>query len=168
MADEYRRGAKAFSALRHLAQLIALRNVMTVSEGRFELRVIGYVESPLAALEAAPRQPDEGAPAATLVLEPDAAAGLQGLAAGDAIIVITWLHLSDRNTLRVHPRDDRTRPSTGVFNTRSPDRPNPIGLHRAVVTSVAGHRVAVSALEAIDGTPIIDIKPVLNEDIASR
>lgn len=141
---------------------------MSVSENKFELRVIGSVESPLTSLDEAPRQSDEGAPPATLVFEPDVAGGLQGLAVGDAIIVITWLHLSDRNMLRVHPRDDHTRPSTGVFSTRSSDRPNPIGLHRADVTAVQGCRVTVSALEAINGTPIIDVKPVLSEDIASR
>jgi tRNA-Thr(GGU) m(6)t(6)A37 methyltransferase TsaA len=141
---------------------------MSVSANKFELKVIGHVESPLTSVDGAPRQSDEGAPAATLVFEPDVTAGLKGLAVGDAIIVITWLHLSDRSTLRVHPRGDQARPSTGVFNTRASDRPNPIGLHRACVTSIDGHRVTVSALEAIDGTPIIDIKPVLSEDIASR
>ena len=134
----------------------------------FAIKVIGRVESPLARLDGAPRQSDEGAPPAILVLELDVAAGLEGLAAGDSIIVITWLHLGDRDTLQVHPRGDRSRPSTGVFNTRSPDRPNPIGLHRVVVRSVAGHRVTVDALEALDGTPIIDIKPVLSEDVGSR
>lgn len=133
-----------------------------------ELRVIGRVESSLVRLDGAPRQPDEGAPPATLVLDADVAPGLQGLAAGDAIIVITWLHLGHRGTLHVHPRGDLTRPSTGVFNTRSPDRPNPIGLHRVVVRNVAGRRVTVDALEAVDGTPIIDIKPVLSEDVAER
>lgn len=134
----------------------------------FGLKPIGRVESSLAALDQAPRQPDEGAPSATLIFEPAVAAGLDGLSVGDAIIVITWLHLGDRTTLRVHPRGDRTRPSTGVFNTRSASRPNPLGLHRVVVTSIEGVRVGVAALEALHGTPIIDIKPVLSEEIALR
>jgi tRNA-Thr(GGU) m(6)t(6)A37 methyltransferase TsaA len=138
------------------------------SDTSFELRVVGHVESSLTALEQAPRQPDEGAPPAILVFEPAEAAGLAGLAIGDAVIVITWLHLADRATLQVHPRGDLTRASTGVFNTRSADRPNPIGLHRAVVTSIAGRRVGVGALEALDGTPIIDVKPILSEEIALR
>jgi len=141
---------------------------MSESENTFALRIIGRVESSLTAIEPAPRQPDEGAPPAVLVFEPAVAAGLAGLAVGDTIIVITWLHLADRTTLRIHPRGDRTRPSTGVFNSRSPARPNPIGLHRTLVTSIAGQRIGVSALEALHGTPIIDLKPLLSEDMTLR
>jgi tRNA-Thr(GGU) m(6)t(6)A37 methyltransferase TsaA len=126
-----------------------------------ELVSIGIVESPLSDLAQAPMQGGEGAPEAWLVLEPRFAAGLDGLAAGDEVLVLTWLHQADRETLRVHPRDDLARPERGVFTTRSSDRPNPIGLHRATVLEVDGARVRVSALEAVDGTPVVDLKPVL-------
>ena len=139
-----------------------------MSESTFALRIIGLVESALTVIGEAPRQPDEGAPPATLVLEPAVVAGLAGLAVGDPIIVMTWLHLADRTQLQVHPRGDLTRPSAGVFSTRSAHRPNPVGLHRVVITSIAGHRIGVSGLEALHGTPIIDLKPVLNEDIELR
>jgi tRNA-Thr(GGU) m(6)t(6)A37 methyltransferase TsaA len=126
------------------------------------LRVIGYVDSSLRETTDAPRQPDEPfAPAALLRIAPEYASALSGLGTGDEIIVITWLHLADRSTLTVHPRGDRGRERTGVFATRSPDRPNPIGLHRATITSVESPVVAVSSFEAVDGTPILDIKPVL-------
>ena len=133
-----------------------------------ELRTIGRVESELKTLSQAPRQPDEGAPEAWLVLEADMADGLRGLASGDDVIVITWLDRAERGVLRVHPRGDSSRPEVGVFSTRSPHRPNPLGLHQVTVTAVDGARVHVRHLEAVDGTPIVDIKPVLHPDIGQR
>jgi tRNA-Thr(GGU) m(6)t(6)A37 methyltransferase TsaA len=122
---------------------------------------IGHVESPLTDPADAPMQGDEGAPDATLVFEERVADGLDGIAAGDELIVLTWLDRADRSILRVHPRDDLSRPQQGVFTTRSSDRPNPIGLHRVTVLAVDGLRYRVSGLEAVDGTPILDIKPPL-------
>jgi tRNA-Thr(GGU) m(6)t(6)A37 methyltransferase TsaA len=127
----------------------------------FEIRPVGWVESPLTDVTAAPRQGDEGAPEASMVFAPDVVEGLRDLRVGDAVIVLTWLHLADREVLAVHPRGDATRPLTGVFSTRSPDRPNPIGLHQVTILGVDGRRVQVAGLEAIDGTPILDVKPVL-------
>jgi tRNA-Thr(GGU) m(6)t(6)A37 methyltransferase TsaA len=127
----------------------------------FTIRPIGHIESPLLSTADAPCQGDEGAPDAYLILDPKIEAALDGIAAGDEIIVLTWLHEADRSILRVHPRDDLSRDEQGVFNTRSSSRPNPIGLHRVRVLGVDGVRVHVSSLEAIDGTPIVDIKPVL-------
>jgi tRNA-Thr(GGU) m(6)t(6)A37 methyltransferase TsaA len=138
------------------------------SEGRadptstgFALRPIGRVESSLVSTADAPRQGDEGAPDAYLVLDPEVQAGLDGIAVGEEIIVLSWLHQADRTVLRVHPRGDLSRPEAGVFSTRAPSRPNPIGLHRVRVLGIDGARVHVSGLEAIDGTPVIDLKPVL-------
>jgi tRNA-Thr(GGU) m(6)t(6)A37 methyltransferase TsaA len=125
------------------------------------IRPIGRVESPLASTADAPRQGDEGAPEAYLIMESDVRAGLGGIAVGQEIIVLTWLHQADRSILTVHPRDDLSRPEQGVFNTRSSSRPNPIGLHRIRVLGIEGLRMRVSDLEAIDGTPIVDLKPVL-------
>jgi tRNA-Thr(GGU) m(6)t(6)A37 methyltransferase TsaA len=109
----------------------------------------------------APRQGSEGAPDARIVLDPAVADGLQGIHAGEELLVLTWLHQADRSILQVHPRDDETRPLTGVFATRSSDRPNPIGIHRVTVRAVDGLELAVGPLEAIDGTPVVDLKPVL-------
>jgi tRNA-Thr(GGU) m(6)t(6)A37 methyltransferase TsaA len=134
----------------------------------FEVRPIGRVESPLTDLEAAPRQPDEGAPEASLVFEPDVLEGLRSLRPGDEVILVTWLDRARRDVLNVHPRGDASRPEEGVFSTRSPHRPNPIGLHQVEITAVEGARVRVRHLEAIDGTPIIDVKPVLEEDVTER
>ena len=126
------------------------------------LVVIGHVESPLADPALAPRQGNEGAPDAWLVFRESVRDGLRDLAAGDELIVLTWLHRADRATLRVHPRDDLSRPRMGVFSTRSADRPNPIGLHRVRILSAEdGLRFRVQDLEAVDGTPILDLKPVL-------
>jgi tRNA-Thr(GGU) m(6)t(6)A37 methyltransferase TsaA len=125
------------------------------------LEPIGHVRSSLQSRDDCPRQPDEGAPPATLVLRPDLEAAVDGLAAGDRIIVLTWLHEADRQKLTTRPRGDDTRAVTGVFATRSPDRPNPIGIHDTTVTRVRGTQIEVSQLEALDGTPILDIKPVL-------
>jgi tRNA-Thr(GGU) m(6)t(6)A37 methyltransferase TsaA len=132
------------------------------SSTNFTLRPIGRVESPLTSTADAPRQGDEGAPDAHLIVNPDVQAGLGSIAVGDEIIVLTWLHEADRSVLRVHPRGDLSRPEAGVFSTRAPSRPNPIGLHRVRVLGLDGVRVHVSGLEAIDGTPVVDIKPVLS------
>ncbi|HEX2209534.1 MAG TPA: tRNA (N6-threonylcarbamoyladenosine(37)-N6)-methyltransferase TrmO [Longimicrobium sp.] len=133
-----------------------------------EVRAIGRVESPLTDLQSAPRQADEGAPEAWLVLEPKVVEGLRGIRAGDEVLVLTWLDRARRDVLSVHPRGDTSRPMEGVFNTRSPHRPNPIGLHRVQITAIEGARVRVRSLEALDGTPIIDIKPILSEDVGQR
>ncbi len=125
---------------------------------------IGRVESPLADVGSAPKQGDEGAPDAWLEFEPEVLDGLTDLRPGDRVIVLTWLHRADREVLRVHPRDDPSNPETGVFSTRSADRPNPIGLHPVEILSVEGLRVRVRGLEAVDGTPVVDVKPVLHAD----
>ena len=125
------------------------------------LQVIGVVRSSLARRADAPRQGDEGAPDATILLEPSYADALQGMRVGDELTLLTWLHEADRSVLQVHPRDDETRPLTGVFATRSSDRPNPVGLHRVTVLAIDGLELAVGPLEAIDGTPLVDIKTVL-------
>lgn len=122
---------------------------------------IGTVESPLTDPATAPKQGDEGAPEAWLVFEPRVHEGLRGIEADAELIVLTWLDRASRDTLVVHPRGDATRPAAGVFTTRSPDRPNPIGLHRVTVVAVEGIRMRVRDLEAVDGTPVVDVKPVL-------
>lgn len=132
------------------------------------VKPIGVVRSPLTGPATAPRQPDEGAPEAWLVLESEVVDGLYGIRPGDEILVITWLDRARRDLLSVHPRGDVSREPQGVFNTRSPHRPNPIGLHRVEVVEIAEHRVRVAHLEALDGTPIVDIKPVLSEEINER
>jgi tRNA-Thr(GGU) m(6)t(6)A37 methyltransferase TsaA len=125
------------------------------------LTPVGRVASPLTDRSAAPRQGDEGAPDAWLEIDPAYAAGLADVAAGQSLVVLTWLDRGDRTVLTVHPRGDPSRPPAGVFSTRSPDRPNPIGLHTVRVLAVEGTRVLVGDLEAIDGTPVLDLKPVL-------
>jgi tRNA-Thr(GGU) m(6)t(6)A37 methyltransferase TsaA len=137
------------------------------------LEFVGVVESALGDADQAPKQADEGAPAATLRIEPGFVACCEGLHAGDQILVLTWLDRADREVQAVHPRGDLRRPLTGVFATRSPARPNPIGLHRVEVVAISGdagdpRRLRVDALEALDGTPILDIKPVLGADAALR
>jgi tRNA-Thr(GGU) m(6)t(6)A37 methyltransferase TsaA len=127
----------------------------------FTLTVVGRIRSPLRALDQAPRQGDEGAPEVWIDLDPRLGPAVVGLAAGDDIVVLTWLHLADRATLQTRPRDDATRPLSGVFATRSPHRPNPIGLHDATVLEVRGARLRVAGVEAVDGTPVLDIKPRL-------
>jgi tRNA-Thr(GGU) m(6)t(6)A37 methyltransferase TsaA len=126
-----------------------------------ELVAIGTVESPLTDRAAAPKQGDEGAPDAWLVFDGRFAEGLDGIQVGDELLVLTWLDRAGRDVLRVHPRGDLANPEQGVFTTRSPDRPNPIGLHRVRVGSIDGMRVLVHDLEALNGTPIVDVKPVL-------
>jgi tRNA-Thr(GGU) m(6)t(6)A37 methyltransferase TsaA len=127
----------------------------------YSLRPIGVVESPLTEPSAAPRQGDEGAPDCWLVFDPDVRQALDGLRPGDDIVVITWLHLADREALQVHPRGDPNRPIRGVFSTRSQHRPNPLGLHQATILAIDGLCIHVRGLEAIDGTPIVDIKSAL-------
>jgi tRNA-Thr(GGU) m(6)t(6)A37 methyltransferase TsaA len=139
-----------------------------VEQARFEVMPIGMVESPLTDPASAPNQGDEGAPDAWLAFEPAVLEALDGIRAGDEVIVLTWLHRARRDVLRVHPRGDVSRAQLGVFNTRSPDRPNPIGLHRVRVAAIDGGRVLVRGLEAVDGTPIVDLKPVLSSDISER
>ena len=126
-----------------------------------DLRPIGHVESPLTDPADAPKQGGEGAPEAWLVLEPHVLDALDGTRPGDRVIVLTWLHRARRDVLRVHPRDDARNPLRGVFSTRSADRPNPIGLHEVEVLAIEGGRVLVSPLEAVDGTPVLDLKPVI-------
>ena len=126
----------------------------------YELRPIGVVRSPLADRASAPRQGEEGAPDAWIELTQPVAEALEGIDTGDELFVITWLHEAERDVLKVHPRSDETQPLTGVFATRAPDRPNPLGLHRVTAREVARGKLKVGPLEAIDGTPVVDIKPV--------
>ncbi len=146
---------------------------MTGSNGEFfgreyVLRPVGRVESPLVDVERAPRQGDEGAPDAWLVFDPTRTDAVQGLEVGTEVLLLTWLDRARRGVLTVHPRGDTSRPRQGVFSTRSPDRPNPIGLHRVEILRIDGGRVLVSNLEAVDGTPVLDVKPVLPEDTSMR
>ncbi|MEA4858433.1 MAG: tRNA (N6-threonylcarbamoyladenosine(37)-N6)-methyltransferase TrmO [Solidesulfovibrio sp.] len=124
------------------------------------LRIVGYVRSPLSDRETAPRFETENAPPAEIVLDPAYRTAAGSLEAGQEILLFTWLHQADRSCQEVHPRCDTSRPLTGVFSTRSPDRPNPIGLHQVRLTAIDGDVLAVAYLEAIDGTPVIDIKPL--------
>jgi len=135
---------------------------------RYELKPIGRVESPLIDPASAPNQGDEGAPDAWLVFEPAVLEALEGLGVGEEVLVLTWLDRARRDVLRVHPRGDLSRPEQGVFSTRSPHRPNPIGFHRVEILSIDAGRVRVRNLEAVDGTPIIDVKPVLSENVGER
>jgi tRNA-Thr(GGU) m(6)t(6)A37 methyltransferase TsaA len=128
---------------------------------RYQVRPIGHVESPMVDPATAPKQGFEGAPDAWLVFDPDMTEAIRDLAVGTEVFVLTWLHRARRDVLAVHPRDDPRNPETGVFSTRSQDRPNPIGLHRVQVAAIDGTRVLVRDLEAVDGTPIVDVKPVL-------
>lgn len=128
----------------------------------YEVIPIGWVESPLTEPAQAPRQGHEGAPPGWLVFRPGLAEGLRDLAPGQDIILLTWLDRAGRDELSTIPRDDPANPRTGVFSTRSPNRPNPIGLHRVRILAVDGVRIQVSDLEALDGTPIVDVKPVLD------
>lgn len=135
---------------------------------RYTLEPIGVVRSSLTRLEDAPMQGDEGAPEAWLELTPETTQGIMGIQPGDELILLTWLHRAQRDVLQVHPRGDLHRPLTGVFATRSPDRPNPIGLHHVTVLEVADQKLRVASLEAIDGTPVVDLKPVLAQKPTDR
>jgi tRNA-Thr(GGU) m(6)t(6)A37 methyltransferase TsaA len=126
------------------------------------LRPVGMIRSDLRSRSDAPRQGHEGAPDAWIEVFPRFEEAVRGLAAGDEVLVVTWLHRARRDVLRVHPRSERRNPVAGVFATRSPDRPNPLGLHRVTVRAVDGARLRVGPIEAIDGTPVVDIKPVLS------
>jgi tRNA-Thr(GGU) m(6)t(6)A37 methyltransferase TsaA len=132
-----------------------------MSQASYDVVAIGRVESPLTDKATAPKQGREGSPEAWLVFEPAILEGLDGVEAGDEVILLTWLDRADRSVLRVHPRDDVDNPMRGVFGTRSADRPNPIGLHPVHVVEIDGNRVRVRDLEALDGTPILDVKPVI-------
>ncbi len=139
-----------------------------MTEEHLELTPIGRVESPLDDPATAPKQGDEGAPDAWLVFSADLVEGLRGIEVGDDVVVLTWLDRARRDVLAVHPRGDPSRPTQGVFGTRSADRPNPIGLHRVEVAEIDGNRLRVRRLEALDGTPILDLKPVLSADVGER
>jgi tRNA-Thr(GGU) m(6)t(6)A37 methyltransferase TsaA len=130
-------------------------------ENEYSLYPIGFIRSPLKRREEAPKQGNEGAPDAWLELNPAVAEGLDGIVVGDKMIIITWFHRSQRNILKTHPRNDKSIPLAGVFATRSPDRPNPLGLHPVTVLEIEGNRLKVGPIEAIEGTPVVDIKPVL-------
>jgi tRNA-Thr(GGU) m(6)t(6)A37 methyltransferase TsaA len=127
----------------------------------YRLHAIGMIRSRITSRAKAPRQGAEGAPDAWLEIRPRFARALHRLAAGDEIIVITWLHKARRDVLEVHPRGNERNPLTGVFATRSPDRPNPVGLHPVIVKRVVGNRLRIGPIEAIDRTPVVDIKPVI-------
>lgn len=128
-----------------------------------QLTAIGAVRSPLTDPASAPKQGDEGAPEALIVLEAHVLPALEGIRVGDQVLVLTWLDRADRDVLSVHPRGDTARPRTGVFATRSPHRPNPIGLHRVEVLAMNGRKIRVRGLEAVDATPVLDVKPALGE-----
>ena len=132
-----------------------------VSVEPYDVRGIGVVRSPLRDLEDAPRQGDEGAPEADLAFDEEVAPALQGIEAGSVVVLLTWLHRANRDTLETRPRNDPSRPMTGVFATRSPDRPNPIGLHTVTVLEADHRTLRVASLEAIDGTPVLDVKIAL-------
>jgi tRNA-Thr(GGU) m(6)t(6)A37 methyltransferase TsaA len=135
------------------------------AEGAYALEPVGVVESPLVDADEAPLQGDEGAPEAWLVFDERVAEALRDLRAGADVLVLTWLDRARRDVLAVHPRGDPRRPTQGVFSTRSPDRPNPVGLHRVTIVAVEGTRIRVRDLEALDGTPVLDVKPVLDAGV---
>ena len=136
-------------------------------ETSYEIKPIGVIRSELASREAAPRQGNEGAPDAWVEVNSAFAQGLEDITVDSEIILITWFHKAHRDILKLHPRRDKSNPITGVFSTRSPDRPNPLGLHRVTVLKITGNRLKVRPLEAIDGTPVVDIKPVLMQSADS-
>jgi tRNA-Thr(GGU) m(6)t(6)A37 methyltransferase TsaA len=134
----------------------------------FLIKSIGTVSSSLTDVASAPRQADEGAPSASLIFNAEVAEGLRSIKEGDELVLLTWLDQARRDVLTVHPRGDSSRAQEGVFSTRSPHRPNPIGLHRVTVCGIDHTRIEVRNLEAINGTPIIDVKPVLNSNAGER
>jgi tRNA-Thr(GGU) m(6)t(6)A37 methyltransferase TsaA len=139
-----------------------------VTEKQYFIEAIGVIRSPLTNLADAPRQGDEGGQAVWLELHEQVAAGLVGLEIGDELMVLTWLHLAQRDVLQVQPRGDRERPLAGEFATRTPQRPKPIGLHRVTVLAIGAQALQVAPMEAIDGTPIVDIKPILEANSLER
>lgn len=147
-----------------VARMTEVRKTKTGTSGGTSgvLRPVGYIRSQIKKREDAPRQGSEGAPDAWLEITKPAIPALQGLQPGDEVIVITWLHRARRNVLTVHPRGDRRNPLTGVFATRSPDRPNPLGLHQVTIREIHKDRLLIGPIEAIDGTPVADIKPALS------
>lgn len=158
--------SEARETLSELAdEILGDRLGTALAEGPYPLRPIGWVESPLADRSLAPKRGDEGSPDAWLVFESAVSEGLRDLERGIDVIVLTWLDRARRDVLRVHPRGDPASPEQGVFSTRSPDRPNPIGLHRVEVISIEGTRIRVRNLEALDRTPIVDVKPVLDRGL---
>jgi tRNA-Thr(GGU) m(6)t(6)A37 methyltransferase TsaA len=142
-------------------EVIVTEGQQHMRESAYEVRPIGWIESPLVNREAAPKQGDEGSPDAWLVFDEEFADGIRDFETGVEIILLTWLDRARRDVLTVHPRGNPDRPMRGVFSTRSPDRPNPIGLHRVQILSIEGTRVRVRNLEALNGTPVVDVKPVL-------
>jgi tRNA-Thr(GGU) m(6)t(6)A37 methyltransferase TsaA len=136
-----------------------------VDDERIVLTPIGFVESPLSDPSSAPKQGDEGSPDAWLILDPRFSDGLRDVQKGHEVLVLTWLDRARRDLLVVHPRDDLANPLRGVFATRSADRPNPLGLHRVEILDIQGTRIRVRNLEAIDRTPILDLKPVLDRTV---
>lgn len=132
-----------------------------MDEIRYDIIPIGVIHSDLTNLDAAPLQGNEGAPDAWVEVDAAVAEGLKGISVDREIVLITWFHKANRDILQLHPRRDKKIPMTGVFSTRSPDRPNPLGLHRVMVLEIDGNRMKVGPIEAIDGTPVVDIKPVL-------
>ena len=134
---------------------------MNTTHENYALNPIGHIRSTLRSLNEAPRQGSEGAPDAWLEVDPAFARGLSGVGAGDEVIVVTWLHRAKRDVLEVHPRGNLDLPLAGVFGTRSPHRPNPLGLHRVTVREISGTRLRIGPIEAVDGTPVVDVKPVL-------
>jgi tRNA-Thr(GGU) m(6)t(6)A37 methyltransferase TsaA len=136
-----------------------------MSDRQFTLQPIGHIESSLVDPASAPKQGDEGGPEAWLIVAPEFADGLRDFHAGDEIVMLTWLDRARRDVLAVHPRDNPANPLRGVFATRSADRPNPIGLHRVQILEIEGTRLRVGPLEAINGTPVLDLKPVLDPSI---
>lgn len=132
-----------------------------MSEPTYQLQPVGWVESPLTDRDTAPKRGDEGAPLARVVFRPELGEAAADLRIGDEVLVLTWLHQGRRDVLSVHPRDDTNRSRQGVFSTRSPDRPNPIGLHAVTIAGIEENAIAVRNLEAIDGTPVLDVKPIL-------
>jgi tRNA-Thr(GGU) m(6)t(6)A37 methyltransferase TsaA len=152
----------------NIFQIAHRTGMRTARVTTFDVTPIGWVESPLTDRASAPHQADEGAPEAWLNFAPSVMQGLQGVHEGDQVVVITWLDRAQRDVLTVHPRGDPNRPLAGVFTTRSPDRPNPIGLHIVEIMTVEGARIRVRHLEALNDTPILDVKPILSGSIAER
>lgn len=152
----------------NIFQIARRSGAVTAQVTSLEVTPIGWVESPLMDRSSAPHQADEGAPEAWLIFVPSVWDGLQGLHEGDQVVVITWLDRAQRDVLTVHPRGDPNRPLTGVFNSRSPDRPNPLGLHTVEIVAIEGGRMRVRHFEALNSTPILDVKPVLSGNILER